>query len=249
MSFTGLFGFRQRQGTSETPFWLHHEGRSYPVVCLGDRTRPYEIIPTQETSTADIVVTPEGPFDVDEGRVTTFRRIHWAGGSCIVWHRAYTSVRSGNQPPDPIPARADNQHLASLLQHLMRYYSHPRWNLILGSQADRNSYTLAMLQTEARRQIEQLQATGVLLQDFCKWCGLPTNDTCVGFLSAGITSQRTLVHPFYHHGCGEHLCDDCHAVFETCYRCSFWAGLPAPERRQLSLAHSPSPGEDTRRSR
>ena len=233
-----------RLGTPNNPVFWQHEGRQIPVVLLGRVLRPYVI--SQEPSCEDalIIVTEEGPFDAEGGDLTAYRHTHWDGGWQDVWRPAFDRLQSGGYQPVPLPTRDDHQGLRYIFQYLSERLPHPRWNLIMGTTQQRREHTLAMHMRDARRQIELEGASGILLQDHCGWCGQPTSRTCDGFLTAGFQQPYLPTAPFFRHSCGAPVCGSCDAVFETCFGCSFWTGLPVPIPR-LPLPQTGSSAVDS----
>ena len=221
-----------RLGSPQRPFMWEYGGRHIPVVFVSEQIRPYRIAAVQDVADAPIIVTSEGPFDAIDWHLLSFRHTHWDDGLRDVWGQALTQANRGCHHTCPFPLRDQHTYLQQCFLHLQRTREHPRWHLITGTDADRKHYTLGMYLQDARAQGEREMAAGVFLQDWCRWCGQPTSRTCDGFVVATYVHPYTIGPPYYMHECGSPICAACDTVFESCYRCSFWAGLPLLDPRE-----------------
>ena len=207
------------------------------MVMVVEQIRPYRIEQVQDVAEAHIVVTTEGPFDAIDGDLLSFRHTHWDEGYRDVWGLALTQASQGAHQACSFPLRDQHTYLRECFQHLQRTRGHPRWDIIMGTEADRQQFTLSMYLHDARVQVELEMATGVFLQDWCRWCGQPTSRTCDGFVVATYVHPYTIGPPYHRHVCGAPICAACDTVFESCYRCSFWTGLPLPDPRPPLCRH------------
>ena len=220
-------------GTRENPFLWECDGRIVPVVMHNQpNLLPYRIDSVHDISAAHIIVTSAGPFDAIDGQLLSFKHTHWDEGYQDVWNEALTQASRGSHSEYPFPARDRHSYLRECLIHLRRTRAHPRWENILATQSERTRFTTMVQLHDARVQVERERAASVLLQDWCRWCGQPTSRTCDGFVVAVYVHPYTIDTPFHQHFCGAPLCAACDLVFEACYRCSFWAGLPLPDPRE-----------------
>ena len=229
-----------RLGTRQNPFMWECNGRIVPVVMHNQPDlSPYRIDPVHDISAAHIIVTSAGPFDAIDGDLLSFRHTHWDEGDRDTWNAALAQANAGSHQTFPFPARDRHQYLRECLLHLRRTRTHPRWQNILATQAARCRFTSMVHMHDARVQVEREGASAVFLQDWCRWCGQPTSRTCDGFVATYV-HPYTIDAPFHQHICGAPICSACDAVFEACYRCSFWTGLPLPDPRDpLVLTEQP----------
>ena len=220
--------FRGR-GTRDDPFFFEAApGVLIGVAFVGERRPPYVITPAHEVPEVSILVTGLGPYDALHGNTVRPRLLHWTPSPDSNQATLLGTGTLHGTTTLPVPGREAHPQLQALLEVLENIYPHPRWATIRGPAQARQSYTTTLWHQDARRQIVRESTDFVLLNAPCEWCGMPTGRHCSGFASVLPESSEF---GFFVHTCRAPLCAECLRWFGTCFRCSYFTGLPCPQPR------------------